>query len=81
MHIKPTHTLTREELREIAFAAADNSQPVHEACPAGLSVEQRNEFQGAYVERRLSYAQAGKGVVCAEPAGDFEIHVLHGSDF
>lgn len=69
MHqIKPTHNLTSQELREIAITAADSSEPVHEACPSGLSAEQRNEFESAYVERRLGYAQMrGQGVEDLQP--------------
>lgn len=71
MHsIKPTHTLTREELREIAFTAADNSEPVHEACPGGLSISQRHEFQSDYVERRHALVGAqvcGQGVEDLQP--------------
>lgn len=52
MHIKPIYALTAEELRERAINAADNSEPAHEACPAGLNADQRNEFHSAYVERR-----------------------------
>lgn len=52
MEIKPIASLTPAELRELAQAAANNNEPVHEACPAGLSLNQRHEFQTAYVERR-----------------------------
>lgn len=53
MHtIKPITSLTPAELRELAHQAADNNEPVHEACPAGLSLTQRHEFEGAYLERR-----------------------------
>jgi hypothetical protein len=44
--------LTRDELRESAVNAANNNEPIHEACPVGLSAEQRNEFESAYVEHR-----------------------------
>lgn len=53
MHtIKPITSLTPAELREMAQPAANNNEPVHEACPAGLSLTQRHEFVGAYIERR-----------------------------
>lgn len=52
MQIKPIHSLTREELRDMAHTAADNNEPMHEACPGGLSISQRHEFQSDYVERR-----------------------------
>lgn len=52
MHIKPLHALTTEELRDMAFTAADNGEQAHEACPQGLTADQRNDFHSAYVERR-----------------------------
>lgn len=52
MDIKPITSLTLAEIRDLAQAAADSSEPVHEACPADLSAEQRHEFESAYVERR-----------------------------
>lgn len=70
MEIKPITSLTEAEIRDLAHAAADSSEPAHDACPAGLTVEQQNDFHGAYVERRhelVGTKVRGQGFVCADP--------------
>lgn len=65
MEIKPITSLTPAELEAMAHHAADNNERVHEACPAGLSLEQRHEFESDYVERRhslLALQVCGQGV-------------------
>ncbi|WP_395055214.1 hypothetical protein [Polaromonas sp.] len=68
--IKPINTLSRDERRALAEAAADNGEQLHDACPAGLSADQRNEFHSAYVERRHALVGAqvcGQGVEDLQP--------------
>lgn len=53
MDIKPITSLTADEIRDMAEAAAESNTPVHEACPFDPHSEQYHQFQGFYVEHRM----------------------------
>lgn len=51
--IKPITRLTRAERRDLAHAAAERGEPVHEACPHEPGTPEHQQFYDDYVERRL----------------------------
>jgi hypothetical protein len=58
MHqIKPTHTLTRAELRDLAYAAADRGDPLHECNLCEPGTTEALNFELDYLERRLSFVE------------------------
>lgn len=59
MHtIKPIASLTRPELRDLAHAAADRGDPLHECNPCEPDTTPYLNFEHDYLERRLSYETA-----------------------
>ena len=56
--IKPIHTLTRDERRELAEAAAENCQHLHDACPFEAGTPEQLEFQDDYLHRRRALIPA-----------------------
>lgn len=53
-HIKPLTSLTREQRREQAQAAAINGEPLHEANPYPPGTQEHQDFQDDYVAYRLA---------------------------
>lgn len=56
--IKPLHTLTREERRALAEAAADNGERLHDACPFAAGTAEQHDFQDDYLHRRRALLPA-----------------------
>ena len=56
--IKPLHTLTRSEIRELAHAAAERGEPVAEANPYPADSTNGINFQHDYQERALELCEA-----------------------
>lgn len=56
--IKPITSLTRAELRDLAQAAADRGEPLHECNPCEPGTTQHINFETDYLARRLSYETA-----------------------
>jgi len=52
MQIKPLHALTRAERRELAQAAADNGQHLHDACPFAAGTPEQAQFQDDFLDHR-----------------------------
>lgn len=50
--IKPITSLTREERRALAQAAADRGERLHEACPFHVGTHEHLQFQDDYFHRR-----------------------------
>lgn len=59
MHvIKPLHSLTRSEVRELAYAAADRGEPVDTANPFVSGTHSFDWFQADYSHRQAELSPA-----------------------
>ena len=56
MQIKPLHTLTRQEVRELAQAAVERGEPVNQANPYSAFWEQHDWFEIEYRDHMLELA-------------------------
>ena len=52
MHIKPITTVSRDEIRDMAHAAAENGEPQHEANPFEPGTTQNTNFATDYLSRQ-----------------------------
>lgn len=50
--IKPITSLTRAERRELAEAAADNGERLHDACPFPAGSPEYSDFEDDFLRRR-----------------------------
>ena len=50
--IKPLHTLTREERRALAQAAADRGDQIQQACPFAAGSPEYDDFEDDFLRRR-----------------------------
>ena len=72
--------LTTDQLRALGSAAAERGEQIYEASiRSGLTSAELIEFEAGYFARQ--FEAQGQGVSDVDPSGDFEIRVLHGSDF
>ena len=71
---------TTAQLRALGSAAFDDETGIYEASiRSGLTSAELIEFEAGYFKRQ--FEREGQGVSDVDPSGDFEIRVLHSSDF
>lgn len=51
--VKPLNHLSRDEIRDLARAAAERGDPLHEACPYAAGSAHYLNFQNDYIEHRF----------------------------